>query len=93
MGLSADTEYRLQPIRLRPGDRLLLLTDGIEEAHDVGGPEFGLDRIVDMLRSHADRPPVEFVRLLTKAVTDYRSGPLADDATAVCLDWYPINDH
>jgi hypothetical protein len=24
-------------------------------------------------------------------VTDYRNGPLADDATAVCLDWYPIN--
>jgi hypothetical protein len=38
-------------------------------------------------------PPVEFVRLLTKAVTDYRTGPLADDATAVCLDWYPINNH
>jgi serine phosphatase RsbU (regulator of sigma subunit) len=93
MGLSPDTDYRLQAIRLLPGDRLLLLTDGIEEAHDVGGPEFGLHRVADILRSHADLPPVEFVRLLTKAVTDYRSGPLADDATAVCLDWYPINNH
>jgi serine phosphatase RsbU (regulator of sigma subunit) len=93
MGLSPDTDYRLQAIRLRPGDRLLLLTDGIEEAHDVGSPPFGLDRVADLLRSHADLPPVEFVRLLTKAVTDYRSGPLADDAPAVCLDWYPINNH
>jgi serine phosphatase RsbU (regulator of sigma subunit) len=93
MGLSPGTDYRLQAISLRPGDRLLLLTDGIEEAHDVGGPEFGLDRIADMLHSHADLPPFEFVRLLTKAVTDYRSGPLADDATAVCLDWYPIINH
>ena len=91
LGLSADTDYRLQAIRLLPGDRLLLLTDGIAEAHDVGGPQFGLDRVADMLRSHAELPPVEFVRLLTKAVTDYRNGPLADDATAVCLDWYPIN--
>ena len=41
MGLSPDTDYRLQAIRLLPGDRLLLLTDGIDEAHDVGGPEFG----------------------------------------------------
>jgi serine phosphatase RsbU (regulator of sigma subunit) len=93
MGLSPDTDYRLQAIRLRPGDRLLLLTDGIEEAHDVGGPEFGLDRVADLLGSHANLPPIEFVRLLTKAVTDYRSGPLADDATAVCLDWYPLNNH
>jgi len=53
--------------------------------------ELGLDRVVDMLLSHADLPPVEFVRRLTRAVTEYRSGPLADDATAVCLDWYPAN--
>jgi serine phosphatase RsbU (regulator of sigma subunit) len=91
MGLSPDTEYRLQSIRLLPGDRLLLLTDGVDEAHDVGGPEFGLGRVADMLRSHAELPPVEFVRRLTRTVTDYRSGPLADDVTAVCLDWYPIN--
>jgi serine phosphatase RsbU (regulator of sigma subunit) len=90
LGLSPDSDYRLQVIRLRPGDRLLLITDGIAEAHDVAGPEFGLDRVADLLRSHGHLPPVEFVRLLTKAVTDYRSGPLADDATAVCLDWYPI---
>jgi hypothetical protein len=49
------------------------------------------DRVANMLRSHADLPPVEFVRRLTSAVTDYRSGPLANDATAVCLDWYPVN--
>jgi serine phosphatase RsbU (regulator of sigma subunit) len=88
MGLKPDTDYRLQAIRLQSGDRLLLLTDGIEEAHDAGGPAFGLDRIADLLSSHADLAPVEFVRLLTAAVTDYRNGPLSDDATAVCLDWH-----
>lgn len=90
LGLSPHTQYRLQPIELLPGDRLLLLTDGIDEAHDLRGPEFGLDRVAEMLRSHSVLPPVEFVRRLTRAVTDYRTGPLADDATAVCLDWHPI---
>jgi serine phosphatase RsbU (regulator of sigma subunit) len=91
LGLSPETEYRMQAIELLPGDRLLLLTDGVDEAHDVAGPQFGLDRVADMLRSHAELPPVEFVRRLTRAVTDFRAGPLADDATAVCLDWSPIN--
>jgi serine phosphatase RsbU (regulator of sigma subunit) len=90
MGLSPETEYRVQEIELLPGDRLLLLTDGVDEAHDVAGPQFGLDRVADMLRSHADLLPVEFVRRLTRAVTDYRAGPLSDDATAVCLDWSPM---
>jgi serine phosphatase RsbU (regulator of sigma subunit) len=92
LGLSPDTQYRLRPVELLPGDRLLLLTDGIDEAHDLGGPEFGLDRVAEMLLSHAELPPVEFVRRLTRAVTEYRTGPLADDATAVCLDWYPIRN-
>jgi serine phosphatase RsbU (regulator of sigma subunit) len=91
MGLSPETEYRLQAIELLPGDRLLLLTDGVDEAHDVAGPQFGFDRVADLLRSHAELPPVEFVRRLTRAVTEYRTGPLADDATAVCLDWSAIN--
>jgi serine phosphatase RsbU (regulator of sigma subunit) len=91
MGLSPETEYRLQAIELLPGDRLLLLTDGVDEAHDVAGPQFGIDRVADLLRSHAELPPVEFVRRLTRAVTEYRTGPLADDATAVCLDWSAIN--
>ena len=51
----------------------------------------GSTGIADLLRAHAELRPVEFVRLLTRAVTDYHTGPLADDATAVCLDWYPIN--
>ncbi|MGH3785890.1 MAG: PP2C family protein-serine/threonine phosphatase [Pseudonocardiaceae bacterium] len=89
LGLSPGTEYRLHPVELRPDDRLLLLTDGIFEAHHVRGPFFGLDRVIHMLATHSRLPPVEFVRHLTHAVMEFRSGKLADDATAVCLDWHP----
>jgi serine phosphatase RsbU (regulator of sigma subunit) len=66
----------------------LLVTDGIEEAHDPGRPAFGLDRVIDLLVANSGVPPVEFVRLLTRAVSEHRSGRLDDDATAVCLDWH-----
>jgi serine phosphatase RsbU (regulator of sigma subunit) len=90
LGLFADTQYRAQPFVLQRGDRLLMLTDGIDEAHHRGQDVFGLDRVADLLASHAAQPPAEFVRLLTKAVIDHRSGHLDDDASAVCLDWHLI---
>jgi serine phosphatase RsbU (regulator of sigma subunit) len=89
LGLSSRTEYRLHPVGLRRDDRLLLITDGIFEAHQVGGPFFGLDRVTQLLTTQAHLPPIEFVRHLTQAVMEFRSGKLADDVTAVCLDWHP----
>ncbi|MDQ4102440.1 MAG: serine/threonine-protein phosphatase [Actinomycetota bacterium] len=84
--------YRLHPVELRRDDRLLLLTDGIFEAHHVGRPFFGLDRVARMLTTHSHLPPVKFIRHLTQAVIKFRSGKLADDVTAVCLDCIPAPD-
>ncbi len=88
LGLYGDTVHHRQEFGLRPGDRLLLITDGISEAHGTGLPAFGVERVEALLHAHAHRPPVEFVRHLTQAVVTYCSGRLTDDATAVCLDWH-----
>ncbi|MDQ4011891.1 MAG: serine/threonine-protein phosphatase [Actinomycetota bacterium] len=88
-GLSPRTDYRLHPVELRRDDRLLLISDGIFKAHHAGGPFFGLERVTRILTRQAHLPPIEFVRHLTHAVIEFRSGKLADDATAVCLDWQP----
>jgi len=87
MGLDADTVYRTHRLDLRHGDRLLLLTDGITEAHVAGSPPFGTRRVMEFLIAQAHRTPAEFVRHLTAEVLAFRGGDLADDATAVCLDW------
>jgi Stage II sporulation protein E (SpoIIE) len=89
LGLIAPARYPLHPIRLQPGDRLLLFTDGITEAHRHGEPEFGYRRLAALLADHRYLPPAELVRHITRAVTESCHGELSDDATVVCLDWHP----
>jgi hypothetical protein len=89
LGLHGSTHYRVHPIALQPGDRVLLLTDGITEAHQRGEREFGYRRLAALLRDHQELAPPELVRYITRAVTESCNGELSDDATVVCLDWHP----
>ncbi|AKN71724.1 stage II sporulation protein E [Streptomyces sp. PBH53] len=74
---------------LQPGDRLLLYTDGIVEARDTCGDEFGRDRFVSFIRRHhAGRHTLhETLRRLMAAVMEHNAGRLADDATVLLTEW------
>ncbi|WP_159940261.1 MULTISPECIES: PP2C family protein-serine/threonine phosphatase [unclassified Nocardiopsis] len=76
--------------QLQPGDRLLLYTDGIIEARDSQGREFGVDRFVDfVIRHQADNMPVpETLRRLVHAVLEYHHGQFGDDATVLFCEWH-----
>jgi serine phosphatase RsbU (regulator of sigma subunit) len=87
LGIFGDTAYRSHHVSVEPGDRLLLLSDGLSDARPVGGAPFGDTRLAELLLASGDLQPPEVVRLLTKAAIDHRAGQLQDDATAVCLDW------
>ncbi len=77
--------------RLEPGDRLLMYTDGITEARDSAGEQFGLNRLVDLAEQHAAAglPVPETLRRLSHAVVDHQHGLPDDDATLLLADWSP----
>ena len=80
-GLFADTSYRSTDLRLQPGDRLVLVTDGMLE-RNAAGLDLG-QAIADTRGLH----PREAVRALADRVLDVTDDVLADDATVLCVDW------
>ncbi|GGV46524.1 hypothetical protein GCM10010495_75070 [Kitasatospora herbaricolor] len=84
LGVHANT-YRLQSLDLRPGDRLVMLTDGMLErnAQSLDLP----DLIVRTRALH----PREAARTLVGAIVDAGQGHLDDDATIMCLDWHGVD--
>ena len=82
LGMFPETGYRAEEITLRPGDRLVVLTDGMRERRAAG-----LD-LPARLRETTTLHPREAVRSLADAVLDVAGPVLADDATLLMLDWH-----
>jgi hypothetical protein len=89
LGHLAGTAPELGREQLQPGDRLLLHTDGVTEAHSPQGELFGLDRLVHLTELHhaAGLPAPETLRRIAHAVLDHQHGRLQDDATLMLLEW------
>jgi phosphoserine phosphatase RsbU/P len=76
-----DSEYSEVELRLQPGDRVLMYTDGILEPTNGKGEEFGTSRVEQALR----KPSVSAQSILADVQQFAHGAALADDATVVLL--------
>ncbi|MFJ6793224.1 PP2C family protein-serine/threonine phosphatase [Streptomyces sp. NPDC091268] len=78
-------------VRLQPGDRILIHSDGITEARSAEGDLFGEQRLADtVIRSTAsgDSAP-EALRRLIQNLLVHQQHRLLDDATILLMEWHP----
>jgi sigma-B regulation protein RsbU (phosphoserine phosphatase) len=85
LGILPDSAYDEDELQLQSGDRLLLYTDGVSEAGNSDGDEFGEDRIAALLRQSGDIDAESLARSVMDAVTDFSAGPFRDDVTVVAI--------
>ncbi len=84
LGPTPDATYVRGFTRLGPGDLLCMYSDGIVEAHDSHDREFGMNRLMRLVRTHRDRPAQEIVQEVLSAVEKFgRKGE--DDRTIVIV--------
>ncbi len=90
LGLGIDIT-QVGEVHLQPGDRVLFYSDGVVEARPQGGPQFGVERLIDDAEEHlgTSLPVAEVLRRLVRRLREHRGGELEDDATLVFLEWKP----
>ena len=86
LGMFPEGSYEHRSLPLEPGDTLVIYTDGITEAQDSRGREYGEERLTELVRSRISLPPVELQDQLLNSVKQFAGEvPLADDLTLLLV--------
>ena len=84
IGVIPEPRYESGSIEYGTGDLLLLYTDGLIEARNGSGTEFGADRLAGYTRENAHLSSEHFLNGLRKEVVNF-AGKLQDDTTVMVL--------
>ena len=87
LGMIAELTLREQEIVLRPGDTLLLYSDGVTDAHNEGDESYGLARLKSALQRVGGQGAQAAIDALAHDVTAWRGGAAAfDDLTMLLVE-------
>jgi sigma-B regulation protein RsbU (phosphoserine phosphatase) len=85
LGEFPDVPFEQATIPFGAGDRLLLFTDGVSEAHGPGDAEFGEKRLESLVQDGRGESAAALRRRILSAVHEFRDRPLEDDATLLLV--------
>ncbi len=85
IGAFQRSTFTEREIQLCEGDKLLVFTDGVTEARDASGEEFGEHRLEQCLRSYRGSNAAELRSLILKEVTEFCGNQFDDDATLLAV--------
>jgi sigma-B regulation protein RsbU (phosphoserine phosphatase) len=84
LGIRLDRHYETASLELRPGDALIFFTDGVVEAFNESGEEFGNERWLSAIRDLPDWDAQQTLQFLMKRVDEFAGATRqSDDIT--CL--------
>ncbi|GAA2715747.1 PP2C family protein-serine/threonine phosphatase [Actinoplanes palleronii] len=88
LGMFGEARYEIERFRLEPGDRMLVVSDGVHAAAPGGGTTFGESALFTALRGTRLQPATEAVGTVMRGLREFHAGAEPeDDAVTVCLDW------
>jgi len=86
LGVLPDSTYREHRFALAPGDVLVMYTDGVTDAMDAAGEQFGLERLKALVVGASDRGAAALTRHIVRTVQEFSATALPfDDLTLVVV--------
>ena len=86
LGAIEGSVYEEVTLPLAPGDVFVFCTDGVHEAANASGEEFGVDRLIEVVRTHRHQPAAAIVDAIVDAVAAFEGeAPQTDDLTTVAV--------
>jgi sigma-B regulation protein RsbU (phosphoserine phosphatase) len=83
IGLFPHWKCETRFVKLETGDLLVIYTDGVTEANDAAGQEFGEERLIETVRANRQLVPAELVTAIQQEVQKFSAGEQSDDLTLV----------
>src|SRR5687767_9647544 len=85
LGVFCQHKYEQEEIEIQSGDCLVLFTDGVTEACNANGDEFGEARLRELLIAGQKFSATELQEKIMTAVTEFADGSFDDDVTLMVL--------
>ena len=85
LGISRAECYEQGEVALQAGDRMVLFTDGITEAANGRGEEFGEENLVRLLNRKRSGTASEIEQSVMAEIAGFTGGKFQDDATLIIL--------
>ncbi len=81
-----DSYLEEKTVQIEEGDMFLFFTDGISEANNLAGEEFGEDRLAEIIEKYSDSSPKKIIKKIYNEVTGFQGDAARhDDITAVAV--------
>ena len=88
LGGQEGMKYKEYEIRLEPGDKLFVYTDGVPEAQDPDGNMFQMERMINALNEDPDASPEQILGNVHGSIGRFvREAEQFDDLTMLCLEY------
>ena len=85
--------YKDYVIRMKPGSKLFVYTDGVAEATDANNNLFGLERTVAALNKAKDKSPQDILETVDAEVREFvGDAEQFDDLTMMCVEYFGMPD-